>query len=227
MWSALFWDITQSGVVTPYRCFGTSLPHHHGCKTWGWDRRVGLIDCSEMSVRNYLCMLRNIREEHRSQVASKFLWGDFANFFGIPYFFIFVILFSFYHLILGMEGCCCIWHLITINATHAHTYIYTHTNTYSAGLLWKSDQHVAQTSTRQEPTLTTDIHVPVLESAIPASERPNTHASDRAVTGIFTNLTTHFCEIHNASNYLGGNSSLMKFKLNTEFFLFPTNNRKS
>jgi len=45
---------------------------------------------------------------------------------------------------------------------------------HSAGLLWKSDRLIAVTSTRQHPTLTTDIHScpPArFESAIPASER--------------------------------------------------------
>jgi hypothetical protein len=51
----------------------------------------------------------------------------------------------------------------------------------SVGLIWTSDQPVAETSTWQHTTLTTDRHA--LAVAMPASERPQNHAWDRAVTG--------------------------------------------
>ena len=64
----------------------------------------------------------------------------------------------------------------------------SHSDTrYSVGLLWKSDRLVAETYTSQHTTLTRDIHVPAgFETAIPASERPQTHALDCAVTGTGT-----------------------------------------
>jgi len=60
------------------------------------------------------------------------------------------------------------------------------TNTlHSVGLLWKGDQPDAETSTWQNATLTRDKHAPVwLEPTIPARERPQTHALDRAATEI-------------------------------------------
>jgi hypothetical protein len=56
---------------------------------------------------------------------------------------------------------------------------------HSVGLLWKSDQPDAETSTWQHTTLMTDIHPPAgFGHAIPASERPQTHVLDFAATGI-------------------------------------------
>ena len=59
---------------------------------------------------------------------------------------------------------------------------------HSVGFLWMSDWLIAETSTWQHATLTTDRHPyppPAgFEPAIPASERPKTHDSDRAATGI-------------------------------------------
>ena len=57
----------------------------------------------------------------------------------------------------------------------------------SVGLLWTSDQLVAETSTRQHTTLTTDRHPYRLvgfEPTISAGERPQTYNLDRAATGI-------------------------------------------
>ena len=57
---------------------------------------------------------------------------------------------------------------------------------HSVGLLWTSDQLVAETSTWQHTTLTTDRHPcpPAgFEPTIPASWRPQTHALDHAATG--------------------------------------------
>jgi hypothetical protein len=61
----------------------------------------------------------------------------------------------------------------------------SHTNTLqSVGLLWTSDQPDVQTSTSQH-SQETDIHAPEgFELAISASELPQTHAFDRAATGI-------------------------------------------
>ena len=54
------------------------------------------------------------------------------------------------------------------------------------GLLWASDQPVAKTSTWQHTTLTLGRHPcpSGIRTAIPASERSQTHASDCATTGI-------------------------------------------
>jgi len=58
--------------------------------------------------------------------------------------------------------------------------------TYSVGLLWSSDKPDAETSFRQHNTHKTQSSMPPagFEHAIPASEWPQTHASDRADTGI-------------------------------------------
>jgi hypothetical protein len=57
---------------------------------------------------------------------------------------------------------------------------------HSVGLLWTRDQLVAETSTWQHTTLTTDrhpCHPAGFEPTIPVSERPQTHALDRTATG--------------------------------------------
>jgi len=56
----------------------------------------------------------------------------------------------------------------------------------SVGLLWTSDRPVAETPTWQDTTLTRDRHpAPArFEPAIPATQRPQTHALDRMVNGI-------------------------------------------
>ena len=55
----------------------------------------------------------------------------------------------------------------------------------SVGLLWLSDQLVAETSTSQHTTLTTEnSYAPSgFEPTFSAGERPQTHALDRAATG--------------------------------------------
>jgi hypothetical protein len=61
----------------------------------------------------------------------------------------------------------------------------------SIRLLWTNDQPDAETSTSQHTTITTDrhpCHRLVSNSAIPASERPQTDALDRAATGIGVSL---------------------------------------
>jgi hypothetical protein len=58
---------------------------------------------------------------------------------------------------------------------------------YPVGLLWMSDQPVAETSTctaRNIYKKLTSITTAGLEPATPASERPQTQALDRAVSGV-------------------------------------------
>jgi hypothetical protein len=58
---------------------------------------------------------------------------------------------------------------------------------HSVGLLWSNDQPNAETSTTwQHNTHTRQTSMPSagFEPEIPASERPQTHALDRAATGI-------------------------------------------
>jgi hypothetical protein len=57
---------------------------------------------------------------------------------------------------------------------------------HSVRLLWTSDQHVAETSTWQHSTHNRPTSMPPagLETAIPASERPQTQALDREDPGI-------------------------------------------
>ena len=72
-------------------------------------------------------------------------------------------------------------------ALHRCGFCITYSDTpQSIGLLWTSDQPVAETSTWQHTTLTTDRHPcpPVaFEPTISAGERPQTYALDRAATG--------------------------------------------
>ena len=67
--------------------------------------------------------------------------------------------------------------LLTIEASRSHS-----VTSHSVGLLWTGDQHNAETSTSQYTTLTRPSMG--FEPAIPASERPQPHALDRAATGI-------------------------------------------
>jgi hypothetical protein len=55
-----------------------------------------------------------------------------------------------------------------------------------AGLLWTSDQLVAENSMikHNSHNRQTSMHLAGFEPAIPASERPQTHALYRAATGI-------------------------------------------
>ena len=69
---------------------------------------------------------------------------------------------------------------------HSWSFLITHNDaSHSPGLLWTSDQLVAETSTWQHTTLTTDKHPcpPVgFEPTISVGERPQTYAVDRAPT---------------------------------------------
>jgi hypothetical protein len=89
--------------------------------------------------------------------------------------------------------------LLIIEASRSHSDTHTHTHSLSlslslslsVGLLWTSDQPNAKTSTWQHTTLSRDKYpCPAwFEPAIPASERPQIHALDRAATGIGQNKT--------------------------------------
>ena len=63
----------------------------------------------------------------------------------------------------------------------------THNDTpQSVGLLWTSDQPVAETSTWQHTTQQTSMPPAGFESTMSAGERPQTYALDRAATGTGT-----------------------------------------
>jgi hypothetical protein len=70
--------------------------------------------------------------------------------------------------------------LLTVKASRSHS-----DKPHSIELLWTNDQHDAESSTWQHTTLTTaKCHALAgFESTIPASERPQTYALDRAATG--------------------------------------------
>ena len=75
--------------------------------------------------------------------------------------------------------------LLIIQALRSHS-----DTSHSVGFLWTSDQPVAETSTWQKHnTRNRQISMPSagFEPTIPASERPQTHALDRATTGIGNN----------------------------------------
>jgi len=60
-------------------------------------------------------------------------------------------------------------------------------HTHSVGLLWKIDQPVPENSTWQHANTKkrlTSMALAEFEPSVPASERPKTHALDRAATGI-------------------------------------------
>jgi len=65
---------------------------------------------------------------------------------------------------------------ITVLCDRAHW-----THTHSVGLLWTSDKHLYRTTQRSQETSTLPAG---FEPAIPTSEQPQTHALDRATTGI-------------------------------------------
>jgi len=56
MRSALFWDVTQRGLVILYRRFETTY----------WPPKVGVMGCPETPIQNYQSTLRKIPEERRS-----------------------------------------------------------------------------------------------------------------------------------------------------------------
>jgi hypothetical protein len=75
--SAPVWDITQRWVVVHYRRFGSTYRSHlQGSRSprrklasWtSWSLKMRTICCLETSVMNYHSTLRNIPEEHRSDL---------------------------------------------------------------------------------------------------------------------------------------------------------------
>jgi hypothetical protein len=71
--------------------------------------------------------------------------------------------------------------LLIIEASQSHS-----DTPHSVGLLWTRDKPDREASTWQHRTLTRDGQQAGFEPAIPASERPQTHALDGAATGIGT-----------------------------------------
>jgi hypothetical protein len=64
-------------------------------------------------------------------------------------------------------------------------FLITHTHRHTVGLLWTSDQPVAETSTfTEQHNRQTSMPRAGLELATPATKRPQTYALDRAATGI-------------------------------------------
>ena len=83
-------------------------------------------------------------------------------------------------------------HLVTLNDTHTHTHTHTHIYTHSAGLPWTRDQPAADASkcsTHSIHKRQTSMPPDGFEPAVPAGKRPQTYASDRAVTEIGENAT--------------------------------------
>ena len=69
--------------------------------------------------------------------------------------------------------------LLIIEASRSHS-----DTQHSVRLLCTNDQIDAETSNKTQNSQETDIHSPAgFELAIPASERPQTHALDRTATG--------------------------------------------
>ena len=66
--------------------------------------------------------------------------------------------------------------------TRWHIHTHTHTHTPLLGLLWTTDRPITETSTHSTHTGQKSMHPEGFYPAIPASERPQTHALDRADT---------------------------------------------
>jgi hypothetical protein len=78
---------------------------------------------------------------------------------------------------------------VALDQALSHTHTHTHTNTRSVGLPWTRNRPVAAISTGIHVTFKRNKYIcsPAgFEPAIPASEQPQTHASDRAVIGFGT-----------------------------------------
>jgi hypothetical protein len=73
--------------------------------------------------------------------------------------------------------------LLIIEASRSHT-----DTANSIGLLWTNDHPGAETSAAQHTAFTRERHLSMpaagFDPTIPAREQPQTHASDRAATGI-------------------------------------------
>jgi hypothetical protein len=76
--------------------------------------------------------------------------------------------------------------LLIFEASWSHSDTHTHTHTHSVELLWTSDQpDVERLPDNTQHSQEKDIHAPArFEPIISASERPQTHAFDRAATGV-------------------------------------------
>jgi hypothetical protein len=71
--------------------------------------------------------------------------------------------------------------IIEVSRSHSDT-------PHSVGLLWTNDQPGEEISTRQH-SFTTDINTPAkFEPGTPVTERPQTHALDRAAIGTVDDL---------------------------------------
>jgi hypothetical protein len=94
---------------------------------------------------------------------SRHIFDNVLSFFSL-------VLTSFYLLMAGIDGYCCIW---SHSATHTH----------SGGLLWKRDRPVAD-KTHNTHKRQTPMPRVWFEPAISACERPQTHVIDCAATRI-------------------------------------------
>ena len=95
--------------------------------------------------------------------------------FLVPFFLTFFVLTSVYLFISGVE--------VIVSIVHSHW----HTHIHSMGLLWTTDQSDAEKknlTTHNTQNTQTSMPLAGFEPAIPASERPQTHALDRAATWI-------------------------------------------
>jgi hypothetical protein len=101
-----------------------------------WPLKMRIVS-PEMSVRNYISTLRKIPKECRSQNRPTVAMKSHTYFHFSFYFFFFLILSTFYPLIVGVLGYWCTW---SHSVTHSDT-------PKSVGLLWTSDQAVAENST--------------------------------------------------------------------------------
>jgi hypothetical protein len=141
----------------PNRCWNDASP----------DSSSGLCCPSAHSDTRHQTLLNEL-VTHISPRQLRMTHNCLFSFF-LPFF---LSLTSFYLFIVCVVGFCCIW-------SHSDT-------SHSVGLLWMNDQPVAETSTWQHSTLTTDKHScpQGFEPAIPKSERPQNHAVGRTATGI-------------------------------------------
>ena len=108
----------------------------------------------------------------------------------------------FYILTVGTEGYCCTWshtHTHTHTQTHTHTLTHTqtlththsdthtHSHTHYVGLLWSRDRSDTVTFTWKHTTLSRGrifVSPAGFEPPVPASDRLQTHALNRAATGL-------------------------------------------
>ena len=84
--------------------------------------------------------------------------------------------------------------LFVVEASRSHS-----DTPHSVGLLWTSDQLVAETSTRQHTTLTRDRHPCPRRNSNPqshASERPQNHALDHVATTTPNSSVKNLSQLH-------------------------------